>query len=281
MRDDRSDERPVRPPDPSRRRVTDHPLCDLGRPLPPAARRRNRWRGPLHGIPVAGKDNIDTAGVRTTGASALFKDRIPEEDADVLARLKKAGAVPETTAVSPAGLSSARVQGGPATSPLPPAGRRRSATRPGQRRRAVEPTTEESCAPSGDLSPGCRECQVATTGTCSTCCCNAQQLPRRTRTSLPLALPAGPRRRRLPRKATPAGAGGGGRPRFPSARAVGAGAHPDRHAPVHQHHRPAHERRKRIRARMDLVVTPACTGPCWPSGANAYCQTRRMGTLVY
>ena len=52
-----------------------------------------RWRGPLHGIPVALKDLIDTVGVRTTGASALFKDRIPEEDATVVKRLKDAGAV--------------------------------------------------------------------------------------------------------------------------------------------------------------------------------------------
>ena len=33
------------------------------------------WRGPLHGIPIALKDNIDTAGVLTTAASAVFSDR--------------------------------------------------------------------------------------------------------------------------------------------------------------------------------------------------------------
>ncbi len=54
---------------------------------------RGKWRGPLHGIPIALKDNIDTAGVRTTGASELFKDRIPSEDAEVVRRLKAAGAV--------------------------------------------------------------------------------------------------------------------------------------------------------------------------------------------
>jgi aspartyl-tRNA(Asn)/glutamyl-tRNA(Gln) amidotransferase subunit A len=54
---------------------------------------RGEWRGPLHGIPIALKDLIDTAGVRTTAASALFKDRIPEEDATVVRLLRNAGAV--------------------------------------------------------------------------------------------------------------------------------------------------------------------------------------------
>jgi aspartyl-tRNA(Asn)/glutamyl-tRNA(Gln) amidotransferase subunit A len=51
------------------------------------------WRGPLHGIPIALKDLIDTAGVRTTAASALFKDRVPSDDAAIVGRLKAAGAV--------------------------------------------------------------------------------------------------------------------------------------------------------------------------------------------
>jgi len=51
------------------------------------------WRGPLHGIPLALKDLIDTAGIRTTAASALFKDRVPAEDAEVVRRLREAGAV--------------------------------------------------------------------------------------------------------------------------------------------------------------------------------------------
>jgi aspartyl-tRNA(Asn)/glutamyl-tRNA(Gln) amidotransferase subunit A len=58
-----------------------------------AEARRGNWRGPLHGIPIAIKDNIDTAGVRTTGASELFKDRIPTEDAEVVRMLKSAGAI--------------------------------------------------------------------------------------------------------------------------------------------------------------------------------------------
>ena len=55
--------------------------------------RRGDYRGPLHGIPVALKDLIDTAGVRTTAASALFADRVPARDAEVARRLKVAGAV--------------------------------------------------------------------------------------------------------------------------------------------------------------------------------------------
>lgn len=55
--------------------------------------RAGKLRGPLHGIPIALKDNIDTAGVRTTAASAVFDDRIPGEDAEVVRRLLAAGAV--------------------------------------------------------------------------------------------------------------------------------------------------------------------------------------------
>jgi aspartyl-tRNA(Asn)/glutamyl-tRNA(Gln) amidotransferase subunit A len=54
---------------------------------------RGHWRGPLHGIPVGLKDLIDTAGVRTTCGSALFADRVPTVDAEVVQRLKHAGAV--------------------------------------------------------------------------------------------------------------------------------------------------------------------------------------------
>jgi aspartyl-tRNA(Asn)/glutamyl-tRNA(Gln) amidotransferase subunit A len=54
---------------------------------------RGEWRGPLHGIPVALKDLIDTAGTRTTAGSALFQNRVPVEDAEVVRRLRQAGAV--------------------------------------------------------------------------------------------------------------------------------------------------------------------------------------------
>jgi aspartyl-tRNA(Asn)/glutamyl-tRNA(Gln) amidotransferase subunit A len=58
-----------------------------------AEQKAGKFRGPLHGIPVALKDNIDTSGTRTTAASGVFEDRIPTEDAPVTARLKAAGAV--------------------------------------------------------------------------------------------------------------------------------------------------------------------------------------------
>jgi len=47
----------------------------------------------LHGIPIALKDNIDTAGTRTTGGSAVFDERFPDADAEVVRRLRDAGAV--------------------------------------------------------------------------------------------------------------------------------------------------------------------------------------------
>jgi aspartyl-tRNA(Asn)/glutamyl-tRNA(Gln) amidotransferase subunit A len=54
---------------------------------------QGRWRGPLHGIPIALKDNIDTAGIRTTAANALFAERIPASSAPVWQRLQDAGAI--------------------------------------------------------------------------------------------------------------------------------------------------------------------------------------------
>ena len=51
------------------------------------------FRGPLHGVPVGVKDQIHTAGIRTTDASKIRADYVPDADATVVARLKDAGAV--------------------------------------------------------------------------------------------------------------------------------------------------------------------------------------------
>lgn len=49
--------------------------------------------GPLHGLPIGIKDITLTAGIRTTFGSPLYKDNIPQEDAEVVRRLKAAGAI--------------------------------------------------------------------------------------------------------------------------------------------------------------------------------------------
>jgi aspartyl-tRNA(Asn)/glutamyl-tRNA(Gln) amidotransferase subunit A len=56
------------------------------------AAREGRWLGLLHGMTVAVKDNIDTAGLRTTAGSLFFKDHVPNADAPVVERLRRAGA---------------------------------------------------------------------------------------------------------------------------------------------------------------------------------------------
>jgi aspartyl-tRNA(Asn)/glutamyl-tRNA(Gln) amidotransferase subunit A len=51
------------------------------------------WRGPLHGVPVAVKDFYDTAGIKTTAGFQHFANRTPPKDAEVVTRLKAAGAI--------------------------------------------------------------------------------------------------------------------------------------------------------------------------------------------
>ena len=51
------------------------------------------WKGPLHGIPIGLKDIYNTAGVATTGHSALYRDHVPAEDATTVRKLREAGAV--------------------------------------------------------------------------------------------------------------------------------------------------------------------------------------------
>ena len=54
---------------------------------------RGRYLGAMHGIPVAVKDQLLSKGIRSTGGSRFLADFIPEEDATVVANLKKAGAI--------------------------------------------------------------------------------------------------------------------------------------------------------------------------------------------
>lgn len=58
-----------------------------------AALMRGEARGLLHGVPFTAKDLVDTAGVRTTYGSLLFRDHVPSEDAVAVARLRRAGAI--------------------------------------------------------------------------------------------------------------------------------------------------------------------------------------------
>ncbi|MBF5045604.1 amidase [Aggregicoccus sp. 17bor-14] len=54
---------------------------------------KGRYRGPLHGIPWGAKDLVDTAGIPTTYGAEPFRNRVPKQDAAVVARLHQAGAV--------------------------------------------------------------------------------------------------------------------------------------------------------------------------------------------
>lgn len=52
-----------------------------------------KWLGPLHGMTISVKDNIDTAGVRTTAGASFLQQHIPAHDATVVKRLQTAGAI--------------------------------------------------------------------------------------------------------------------------------------------------------------------------------------------
>ena len=54
---------------------------------------RGEYRGPMHGVPVAVKDQLNTSGIRTTSGTPIFEDFVPTEDATVIAKLKAAGAI--------------------------------------------------------------------------------------------------------------------------------------------------------------------------------------------
>ncbi len=54
---------------------------------------RGDYRGPLHGIPIAHKDIVETAGIRTTAHSKLLRDFVPRRDATIVRRLAAAGTI--------------------------------------------------------------------------------------------------------------------------------------------------------------------------------------------
>jgi amidase len=74
--------------------VTYHPEQALeGAKDADAALQRGNVVGVLHGLPVAHKDLVDTAGVRTTYGSPIFAEHIPQQDMLIVERLKQAGAI--------------------------------------------------------------------------------------------------------------------------------------------------------------------------------------------
>src|SRR5258708_4313695 len=66
--------------------------CDQAKGAEAAVMRGDKL-GALHGLPVVIKDITVTKGIRTTYGSPLFKDNVPTEDAEVVRRLKAAGAI--------------------------------------------------------------------------------------------------------------------------------------------------------------------------------------------
>ena len=54
---------------------------------------RGRYRGPLHGVPIAVKDLCYTKGVRTMAGTSIYAGFLPDHDATVVTRLSQAGAI--------------------------------------------------------------------------------------------------------------------------------------------------------------------------------------------
>jgi len=71
--------------------VAERAMADAARADERAA--RGEPLGPLHGLPVAHKDLVDTAGIRTTRGSLFYKDFVPTTDALLVTRIREAGAI--------------------------------------------------------------------------------------------------------------------------------------------------------------------------------------------
>ena len=55
--------------------------------------KEKKFKGPLHGLPIAIKDNLDTKDIKTTGGSKILASWMPPMDAQVVKKLKEAGAI--------------------------------------------------------------------------------------------------------------------------------------------------------------------------------------------
>ena len=71
--------------------VADRAMADAARADDQTA--RGAALGPLHGLPVAHKDLVDTAGIRTTRGSPFYRDTVPTRDALIVTRMRAAGAI--------------------------------------------------------------------------------------------------------------------------------------------------------------------------------------------
>ena len=71
--------------------VADRAMADAARADEAQARKTSL--GPLHGLPVAHKDLVDTAGIRTTRGSPFYRDQVPTRDALIVSRIRAAGAI--------------------------------------------------------------------------------------------------------------------------------------------------------------------------------------------
>ena len=71
--------------------VADRAMADAARADEQTA--RGGALGPLHGLPVAHKDLVDTAGIRTTRGSPFYRDNVPTRDALIVTRMRAAGAI--------------------------------------------------------------------------------------------------------------------------------------------------------------------------------------------
>ena len=72
--------------------LSPHAVDDACRALMPSSHAAS-WCGLLHGVPFTVKDVIDTAGLRTTAGSELFRDCVPPVDAGAVAAFRAAGAI--------------------------------------------------------------------------------------------------------------------------------------------------------------------------------------------